>query len=357
MSIFTDSKNRRNFTLMASVIRLPKFGHTMQEGIIVSIFVAEGTRIEKGDRVAEVETNKTTLEIESTESGFLKRILVEVGQSVNINSAIMIVGEEDEQISDEFIDSLGIESECVNSVVKEEDLSEKPEIILGAFAKTSEPDLEFGSRIAVSNDRKLLVEQMRESKQSKPCFYLRAKVDVTDLMQRGRSEKKFDKRIWLEGNILRAFALGMKEFEFFGSGDCRVELGLITEGGKGPVMVKVSGAVEKKAVEIAEVINKKLSENNDLVFDKDVLDGVCLTVTDVGSAGVESIIPILMPGQSVAAGVGKMTQDYVPVEGSIVLREYVNMALALDHRIINGAQGGEFLDFVRNLLEKDRDVL
>ena len=202
---------------MASVIKLPQFGHAMQEGIIVSIFVAEGAKIEKGDRVAEVETNKTTLEIESSVSGFLRRILVEVGENVNINRAIMIVGDKEEQISDEFIDSVNVGVELAPVIDKEEDISTSPEVFIGPFASTTEGDLKLGSRIAVSEDRRAIVEGMHKSKLDKPCFYLRAKVDITDLMDLCRSGERFDKRIWLESYVIRAVALGIKEFKSFNS--------------------------------------------------------------------------------------------------------------------------------------------
>ena len=76
-------------------VTMPKFGHLMEEGTIVCWNKKEGNRIEKGEVLLNVETDKTTLEVESNISGVIEKILVDEGESVPINSPIAIIDEDE----------------------------------------------------------------------------------------------------------------------------------------------------------------------------------------------------------------------------------------------------------------------
>jgi pyruvate dehydrogenase E2 component (dihydrolipoamide acetyltransferase) len=83
---------------MATEITMPKFGETMEEGTIVDWIKQVGDTIKEGEIIAEVETDKSILEIESTVSGTLLMILVEIDQTVPINTPIAIIGEKEELV-------------------------------------------------------------------------------------------------------------------------------------------------------------------------------------------------------------------------------------------------------------------
>jgi pyruvate dehydrogenase E2 component (dihydrolipoamide acetyltransferase) len=73
---------------MASQIVMPRMGLTMEEGTVVAWRKAEGQKITAGEILFEIETDKSTVEIEATESGILGRILVNVGETVPVGTAI-----------------------------------------------------------------------------------------------------------------------------------------------------------------------------------------------------------------------------------------------------------------------------
>ncbi|MEQ8581048.1 MAG: pyruvate dehydrogenase complex dihydrolipoamide acetyltransferase [Marinoscillum sp.] len=77
----------------ASVIRMPKMSDTMEEGVISSWIKKEGDKVEAGDVLAEVETDKATMELEAYEDGTLLHIAIEDGGSVPIDGVIAIIGE------------------------------------------------------------------------------------------------------------------------------------------------------------------------------------------------------------------------------------------------------------------------
>src|SRR5512135_2463133 len=83
---------------MAETITMPKLGFDMQEGILVRWVRNEGENITKGEVLAEIETDKATVEVESSASGVVRRLLVDQGAVVPIGAAIAIVGSKDEKI-------------------------------------------------------------------------------------------------------------------------------------------------------------------------------------------------------------------------------------------------------------------
>ena len=84
---------------MAEVIRMPKMSDTMEEGVIASWIKKEGDEVESGDVLAEVETDKATMELESYQDGVLLHIGVKEKEAVPVDGVIAIIGEKGEDIS------------------------------------------------------------------------------------------------------------------------------------------------------------------------------------------------------------------------------------------------------------------
>ncbi len=83
---------------MAEIVSMPKLGFDMAEGILVRWVVAEGDAIEKGQVIAEIETDKATVEVESMTSGVVHKHLISEGTSVPVGEPIAVVGEPGEEI-------------------------------------------------------------------------------------------------------------------------------------------------------------------------------------------------------------------------------------------------------------------
>lgn len=84
---------------MAEVIRMPKMSDTMTEGVIVAWHKKVGDDVKSGDILAEVETDKATMELENYVKGTLLHIGIEAGQSVPVDAVIAIVGAKGEDVS------------------------------------------------------------------------------------------------------------------------------------------------------------------------------------------------------------------------------------------------------------------
>jgi pyruvate dehydrogenase E2 component (dihydrolipoamide acetyltransferase) len=83
---------------MAKPIVMPQMGYDMTEGTILRWLKREGDRVERGEPIAEIETDKVNLEIESFESGVLLKLVAQEGQTIPVGQPIAIVGEPGEQI-------------------------------------------------------------------------------------------------------------------------------------------------------------------------------------------------------------------------------------------------------------------
>src|SRR6266581_286912 len=79
-------------------VEMPKMGDTMEEGKILRWIKQEGDPVNKGESLAEVETDKVNIEIESFASGVLRKILVPEGASAPIGAGIALIGAPDEPL-------------------------------------------------------------------------------------------------------------------------------------------------------------------------------------------------------------------------------------------------------------------
>jgi pyruvate dehydrogenase E2 component (dihydrolipoamide acetyltransferase) len=83
---------------VAEIVNMPKLGFDMAEGTLVRWVIPEDEAVEKGQVLAEIETDKATVEVESPHSGVVRRHLVDTGAIVPVSSPIAVVGEADEEI-------------------------------------------------------------------------------------------------------------------------------------------------------------------------------------------------------------------------------------------------------------------
>ena len=84
---------------MAIVVNMPRLSDTMEEGTVASWLKKVGDRVEEGDILAEIETDKATMEFESFNEGVLLHIGIQEGETTKVDELLAIIGEEGEDIS------------------------------------------------------------------------------------------------------------------------------------------------------------------------------------------------------------------------------------------------------------------
>lgn len=320
---------------MAKEIKLPKFGADTQEGTILKSLVKIGDNVKKGDIIFEIETDKATLEMESPEAGIVKAIIAQDGQTLDVGSTLMILGGENEKIN-------------------EADFS--------APAKKSVPACCCDSQAVIDGVAEMSPEKMLFSKQNIPCFYLSIAADITELVeQQNELNKTSPVKISLDDFLIRALSLGFEKWPIMTgtfAGDC-VHLadspGIgITFGRVAPVIKDVC---KKNLAQIAadRIAVSKRAEAGKLA-DDDLKNG-CMTISNLGELGVDSFIPIVIPGQCSVLGVGKITDTCVSQDDAFATRKIVKMTLAVDHKTANGAEAAQFFSLVAKLLEDPKKLI
>jgi len=111
---------------MAEVIRMPRMSDTMEEGVIAAWHKKVGDKVKPGDLLAEVETDKATMELESYQQGTILYIGVEKGSAVKVDGILAIIGKEGEDFKGLLSESavpIAIGSSSQSAVIKEAELT------------------------------------------------------------------------------------------------------------------------------------------------------------------------------------------------------------------------------------------
>jgi len=257
---------------MATEVRLPQLGQTMEEGTIVNCLIKAGDEVKKGDVIFEIETDKATLEMESPSDGFVKHILVEVDQTLAVGESLLILGDKDEEVPQSFVDSLkdgapaapaeaapveqaapaapqpaapppqpsapagriiasprakklagelGVDLAAVTGTgpagkITEQDVQQTAASKLttpAAPAPSAQGDVKLGTTVPLNRLQKITAERMLKSKREIPCFYLTVKADVTGLVDlRTELNQISDVKVSYNDFIIKAVATGLEKY-------------------------------------------------------------------------------------------------------------------------------------------------
>ena len=402
---------------MATEVKLPQLGQTMEEGTIVNCLVKIGDEVKKGDVIFEIETDKATLEMESPAAGFIKHIPAQVGQTIPVGESVLILGEKDENVAaptakteapaaqsspapqvepakteapspavqipqpaektgkiiasprakklakDLSVDLAAVVGTGPGGRIVEDDVKKAAggaKQVKPTVTAPAEPEYKLGQTVPLNRLQKITGQRMLKSKQEIPCFYLTVKVDMTDLVEfRTKLNETSDVKVAYNDFIIRSVATGLEKFAIMtGQLDGEaiklaqtIDIGLAISVPGGLVAPLVKDVNKKDVKQIASD-SKALIERarNNKLAPQDVLGG-CITVSNLGAFGIESFIPIVVPGQCSILGIGKISDTLVPDRGNLIVRKLMTMTLSVDHKVANGAYAAQFLDFVRKQLE------
>ncbi len=220
--------------------------------------------------------------------------------------------------------------------------------------------------VSVSKIQRLIGERMLESKRTKPCFYIEAKANVSELMgMRHGLRKKLGVKITTNAFYIRAIAMAVKEYPLVVGvvdGDNikiaeRINIGFAVNAPQGLVVPIVKDADKKTLAEIAE-LEKELTErgrSNQLTLEE--VEGETIALSNLGVYGIDSFIGIVPPPVSTIMAVGNVINEAVPVDGKIEVQKRVSLTLAVDHRVINGRYAAEFLNFIVEELQHPQQLI
>ncbi|HKK44195.1 MAG TPA: dihydrolipoamide acetyltransferase family protein, partial [Balneolaceae bacterium] len=228
--------------------------------------------------------------------------------------------------------------------------------------------------IKMDRMRKMIAEHMVRSKQTSAHVTTFSEVDVTKLVKwREANKAKFQERAGVKLTFTPLFIekiiQAMREFPLINSSvdtendqilvkrDINFGLAVaLGEGGKGGLIVPViKQAQEKNLVGLAKAVNGLAQKARNKNLNPDDLVGGTITLTNYGSVGNLMGTPIINQPQVAILGTGVIEKRPVvretPEGDVIAIRHMMYLSMSYDHRIIDGAHGGAFLNRVKQLLE------
>ena len=343
----------------------------MEQGTVVACPVKVGDFVRTGQPILEIETDKATMELESPDDGYVKAVLVQLGQTVPVGTSVVLLAEKDEQIPAETLEKIKASQTALSQMDTEaataepiehaEELRDDDLVTAVQQEQVYQPDkLKLGQTVPMTKFQKITAERMLHSKRQIPCFYLNVQADFTELAAlRERLNESSQVRVSYNDFIIRALADALAKNPLMTG---RLEQDNIVLADKLNVAFAVAVADGVITPVIKDVAGKNLADiatqraalaekarGNQLHIED--LEGACITISNLGSYGVDSFIPIVPPNQAAILGLGRIKDIPVPQGGDFTVRKVMNMTLSVDHRIVNGAYAAEFLDSLRFILE------
>lgn len=220
--------------------------------------------------------------------------------------------------------------------------------------------------IPLTRIQKLICKRMLESKRSKPCFYLEAKADITELMaMRPKLRKAFGVRITTNAFYIHALALAAKEFPLTVGrldGDCikiaqRLNVGFAVNTPQGLIVPVVKDADEKLLPDIAceeKLLTDKARDNKLTLVE---IEGETIALSNLGAYGTDSFIGIVPPPTSTIVSVGNVMHTVVPIDGEMPERKIVTLTVAADRRVVDEIYAARFLASMKERLQNPKELI
>ena len=380
-------------------ILMPALSPTMTEGTLARWLIAEGQAVAAGDPIAEIETDKASMEVEAVDEGVLGRILVPEGtEGVAVNAVIGVLlsdGEEDADIAvsteaapppasapvpagnDErvFASPLarrmaaqaGLDIAAINGsgphgrVVKA-DIEAALGGVATADARAPADGIVADETVKLSAMRRVIAERMTESKSTVPHFYLSVDCEIDELLRvRAEINKRVaPTRITVNDIVIRACALALRavpaaNVSWAGDGSMvrhgAVDISVAVAIPGGLITPIVRDADRKGLVAIAEGMKGLAERARQGKLAPEEYQGGTFSISNLGMYGIRNFDAIINPPQAAILAVGAGEQRPVARDGQIVPATVMTCTLSVDHRVVDGATGAELLGAIRNNLE------
>lgn len=387
---------------MATVVILPKLDEAMRTGKIVKWMKKEGDWVEKGEIIVVIETEKVTFEIEAEESGILSKVMANEGDEVLVGTPIACIlrpGEEAPEIPELVIltkreAQLEMpkvpEAEAIKASPVAKKLAQEYNIDIATIKGTGpggrilredvmraveerktkvaqiireEPRAAEEEMIPLSSMRKVIARRMTESFQT-PHIYLTVEVDTQELEKTRTQlipliESKLGVKLTISDLIIKIVA---KALEDNPSMNCayvdgfvklfkRIDIGLVTAVEGGLYVPVIREANKKSLVEIVRDRAMLVQKARDHKLTMDEMRGSTFTISNLGMFGIDQFSAILQPPEAAILAVGCIKDKAVVREGQIVVRPVMTLTLSIDHRVLDGVIGAQFLQSVKNYVE------
>ncbi len=429
-------------------ILMPALSPTMSEGNLARWLKQEGDAVKAGDVLAEIETDKATMEFEATDEGTLGKILIAGGtQGVKVNEPIALLLEEGEDASalaaatpkaapakppappaaapapgappvavpapaaapavaaapgdrtfasplarriarDAGLDLKAIAGSGPHGRIIRADVDkaiaggpaqaqtqvqvQAPSAVAAAApAKpAAAPIPEFGpayTEVPLTSMRKVIARRLSEAKQTVPHFYLTVDCQVDKLLAlradlNGRSD---DYKLSVNDFVIRAAALSLRKVPAANASFTETALRMYTDVDisvavatpNGLITPIVKHADQKGLAAISNEMKVLAAKARDGKLKPEEFQGGGFSISNLGMYGVKDFAAIINPPQGCILAVGAGEQRPVVKDGALAIATVMSCTLSVDHRVVDGAIGAEFLAAFKKLIEEPLTML
>ncbi len=380
---------------MIKEVLMPKLGQTMTEGTVEHWLKKEGERVEKGEILLEISSDKAVLEVESPVAGILKKIVVAEGKTVPVKEVIAYIGEERDAApavspppAEKTVEAKDggeiLASPRARRLAGEKGIDLRLVTGSGPGGRISEEDIvryaagpavppvgggregeSGGEQAPLSRMRSLIARRVSLSKTTIPHFYLTGEVDMTACREKRREMTQVGRGVSYLDFIVRAVARALKDFPRLNSiwenDGIRfrrgIDVGVVVEVEDGVVIPAVRDAGNRSLAEISGELKMLIDRARQKQLLPDQTGRSTFTVSNLGMFGVENFFAVINPGESAILAVGEIKDAPAVRGGEITVRAVMKLSLSCDHRTVDGATAARFLGQVKESLEKPETLL
>jgi pyruvate dehydrogenase E2 component (dihydrolipoamide acetyltransferase) len=406
---------------VAHEITMPRLSDSMEEGTVLQWLVAEGERVEVGQPLVEIETDKATVDYEADAAGVILALTVSEGATVPLGAPIAVIGEPGEALpaaeppqAVAAATSVGAQeasgpspanavaargrasrgrpsaSPLARRLAAQLDVNLQGLAGSGPGGRVIRADVERaaagvanGSPTAptpsvvgakgevtlheLTRIQRTVGRRMAESRATVPDFELRSVVDMSEVVSlRERLREVTDPLPSYNDFIVKATALALRQFPrvngTYRDGQVetysQINVGIAVAADEALVVPTIFEADRLSLGEIGRKSRELAARVRDGSVTPAELGGGTFTVSNLGMYGVDSFSAVINPPQAAILAVGSLKpRALVDDQGNVIARPTIVLTLACDHRVLYGADGARFLVRVRELLEQPNALM
>ena len=375
-------------------IKVPVLPESITEATVAAWHKKPGDYVELDDVIVEIETDKVVLEVPAEESGVLSEISAEEGETVSELQVLGLIddeaGSEDTKPSEtaEKVDEKGkadsasqsnvSEESQVEELKAEEEVKEAPQVNSQAAPEPTAPEPisskpmgnRMEERVPMTRIRKTIANKLHSATQNTAMLTTFNEVDMSEILSMRASykeafEKKYSVKLGFMSFFVKAAVESLKKFPtvnaYIDGEDivyhayCDVSVAVSSD--RGLVVPVLRDAHKMGMHDIEKGIVDFAVRAQDGTLGIEEMSGGTFTISNGGVFGSLMSTPILNSPQSAILGMHKTQERPVVVNGEIVIRPIMYLALSYDHRIIDGKEAVQFLISIKEALEDPARLL
>lgn len=364
---------------------MPILGADMTAGTLVAWRKQAGDRVQRGDIIAEVETEKGLIEVEIFTDGVIDRLVVEPGAKVPVGTVLAIIRETGAAAPAPPVAApTAIPKPAVVEAARLRvspaarkraselgiDLAEvQPTAPEGAITLDDIERIASTRRTPAGADRQVRLRQtiaaaMARSKREIPHYYLSTTIDmyrVTTWLGEVNTQRPITERLLYAVLLIKAVALALHEVPDLNAlwtgaeavPSPAIHVGVAISLRQGGLIAPALHHADRQSLdELMRNFKDLITRARAGSLRSSELSDPTITVTSIGEQGVDSVFGIIYPPQVAIVGFGKLAERPWSVDGTIVSRPVITATLSADHRVTDGHRGGRFLAAVDRLLQQ-----